>query len=39
MDTSFFMQDKEAIKVFMMSPYGLEMKGEGTFKGQEGPHP
>jgi hypothetical protein len=30
-----FTQDKEAIKVSMMSPYGLEMKGEGTVKGQE----
>ena len=30
-----FTQDKEAIKVSMMSPYGLEMKGEGTVKGQD----
>jgi hypothetical protein len=30
-----FTQDKEAIKVSMMSPMGTEMKGEGTIKGQE----
>ena len=30
-----FTQDKGTIKVSMMSPYGLEMKGEGTVKGQE----
>jgi xanthosine utilization system XapX-like protein len=30
-----FTQDKEAIKVSMMSPMGTEMKGEGTIKEQE----
>jgi hypothetical protein len=30
-----FTQDKEAIKVSMMSPMGTEMKGEGTIKGQD----
>jgi hypothetical protein len=30
-----FTQDKEAIKVSMMSPMGTEMKGEGTIKDQE----
>ena len=30
-----FTQDKEAIKVSMMSPMGTDMKGEGTIKGQE----
>jgi hypothetical protein len=30
-----FIQDKEAIKVSMMSPMGTEMKGEGTIKGLE----
>jgi hypothetical protein len=30
-----FTQDKEAIKVSMMSPMGVEMKGGGTIKGQE----
>lgn len=27
-----FVQDKEAIKVSMMGPQGIEMKGEGTLK-------
>jgi hypothetical protein len=30
-----FTQDKEAIKVSMMSPMDTEMKGEGTIKDQE----
>jgi hypothetical protein len=30
-----FTQDKEAIKVSMISPMGTEIKGEGTIKGQE----
>jgi len=30
-----FTQEKEAIKVSMMSPMGTEMKGEGTIKEQE----
>jgi len=34
MDTTFT-QDKEVIKVSMISPTGVEMKGEGTIKGQE----
>ena len=30
-----FTQDKEAFEVSMMSPMGVEIKGEGTIKGQE----
>ena len=30
-----FVQDKEAIKVSMTGPQGMEMKGEGTVKGQD----
>lgn len=30
-----FVQDKEAIKVTMLSPQGMEMKGEGTVKDKD----
>jgi hypothetical protein len=30
-----FVQDKEAVKVSMTGPQGMEMKGEGTVKGQD----
>jgi hypothetical protein len=30
-----FVQDKETIKVSMTGPQGMEMKGEGTVKGQD----
>jgi hypothetical protein len=30
-----FVQDKEAIKVSMTGPQGMEMKGEGTVKGPD----
>jgi len=30
-----FTQDKEVIKVSMIAPTGVEIKGEGTIKGQE----
>lgn len=30
-----FVQDKEAIKFSMPGPQGMEMKGEGTVKGQD----
>lgn len=30
-----FVQDKEAIKISMTGPQGMEMKGEGTVKGQD----
>jgi hypothetical protein len=30
-----FTQDKDVIKVSMFAPTGVEMKGEGTIKGQE----
>jgi hypothetical protein len=30
-----FVQDKESIKVSMVGPQGMEMKGEGTVKGQD----